>query len=88
MTRHSCNFRYGADVDIAYARVSTAKQDLTRQLDALAAAGISKEHIFVDKKSGATTVRPGLQSALTHARDGDVRWSTPWTGWAGPSGTP
>jgi DNA invertase Pin-like site-specific DNA recombinase len=59
-------------MEIAYARVSTAKQDLTRQLDALAAAGISKEHIFVDKKSGATTARPGLQSALTHARDGDV----------------
>lgn len=72
MTRHSCNFRYGADMDIAYARVSSAKQDLTPQLDALAAAGISKEHIFVDKKSGATTARPGLQSALTHARAGDV----------------
>jgi DNA invertase Pin-like site-specific DNA recombinase len=26
----------------------------------------------VDKKSGATTDRPGLRAALTHARDGDV----------------
>jgi DNA invertase Pin-like site-specific DNA recombinase len=26
----------------------------------------------VDKKSGATTARPGLRAALTHARDGDV----------------
>lgn len=59
-------------MDIGYARVSTAKQDLARQLDALAAAGIKNEHIFVDKKSGATTARPGLQEALTHARDGDV----------------
>ncbi|QHK22582.1 recombinase family protein (plasmid) [Pseudarthrobacter psychrotolerans] len=41
-------------------------------MDALAAAGISKEHIFMDKKSGATTARPGLQEALTHARDGDI----------------
>ena len=72
MTRHRCNFRYGARMDIGYARVSTAKQDLTRQLDALAAAGITREHIFVDKKSGATTARAGLQAALTHARDGDV----------------
>ncbi|WP_248761356.1 recombinase family protein [Pseudarthrobacter sp. SSS035] len=59
-------------MDIGYARVSTAKQDLARQLDALAAAGINNAHIFVDKKSGATTDRPGLQDALRHARAGDV----------------
>lgn len=59
-------------MDIGYARVSTAKQDLARQLDALAAAGINTEHIFVDKKSGATTARPGLQDALRHVRAGDV----------------
>lgn len=59
-------------MDIGYARVSTARQDLARQLDALAAAGVDPAHIHVDKKSGATTARPGLQSALTHARAGDV----------------
>lgn len=59
-------------MDIGYARVSTVKQDLARQLNALAAAGINSEHVFVDKKSGATTARPGLQDALKHARDGDV----------------
>jgi DNA invertase Pin-like site-specific DNA recombinase len=59
-------------MDIGYARVSTAKQDLARQLDALAAAGIDPTHIHVDKKSGATTDRPGLQAALIHARAGDV----------------
>lgn len=59
-------------MDIGYARVSTAKQDLTRQLAALAAAGVEPTHIHVDKKSGATTARPGLQAALAHARDGDV----------------
>jgi DNA invertase Pin-like site-specific DNA recombinase len=57
-------------MEIGYARVSTAKQDLSRQLDALAAAGIIK--IFADKKSGATRDRPGLQGALDHAREGDV----------------
>jgi DNA invertase Pin-like site-specific DNA recombinase len=57
-------------MDIGYARVSTAKQDLGRQLDALAAAGITK--VFADKKSGATRNRPGLQGALEHARADDV----------------
>jgi DNA invertase Pin-like site-specific DNA recombinase len=41
-------------MDIGYARVSTTKQDVTRQLDALAAAGVASEHIYMDKKSGAT----------------------------------
>ncbi|MEO5314441.1 recombinase family protein [Pseudarthrobacter sp. CC12] len=57
-------------MEIGYARVSTVKQDLARQLDALAAAGI--ETVFSDKKSGATTDRTGLQDALRHARAGDV----------------
>jgi DNA invertase Pin-like site-specific DNA recombinase len=59
-------------MDIGYARVSTAKQDLDRQLDALSAAGVDPAHIHVDKKSGTTTDRPGLQAALTDARAGDV----------------
>lgn len=57
-------------MDIGYARVSSAKQDLSRQLDALASVGITK--MFADKRSGATTDRPGLHAALEHARDGDV----------------
>ena len=56
-------------MEIGYARVSTAKQDLGRQLDALAVAGITK--VFADKKSGDTRDRPGLQGALDHARAGD-----------------
>lgn len=66
------NFRYGRRVDLGYARVSTAKQDLDRQVDALQQAGISAERIYLDKKSGATTDRPGLKAALAYARDGDV----------------
>ncbi|MEW1808430.1 recombinase family protein [Pseudarthrobacter sp. NPDC080039] len=57
-------------MEIGYARVSTAKQDLARQLDALRAAGI--ETVFSDKRSGANTDRPGLHDALRHARAGDV----------------
>jgi DNA invertase Pin-like site-specific DNA recombinase len=59
-------------MDLGYARVSTAKQDLERQIDALRTAGIAPERIFVDKKSGAHTNRPGLAALLEYARDGDV----------------
>jgi DNA invertase Pin-like site-specific DNA recombinase len=59
-------------MDLGYARVSTAKQDLERQIDALTTVGIAPERIFVDKKSGAHTDRPGLQALLEYARGGDV----------------
>lgn len=59
-------------MDLGYARVSTAKQDLDRQVDALQQAGIPSERIYLDKKSGATTDRPGLQAVLDYARNGDV----------------
>ncbi len=59
-------------MELGYARVSTAKQDLERQVDALHQAGIAPERIYLDKKSGATTDRPGLKAALAYARDGDV----------------
>lgn len=59
-------------MDLGYARVSTAKQDLERQIDALRAAGIDPKRIYVDKKSGSTVNRPGLRSALEYARDGDT----------------
>ena len=52
--------------------MSTAKQDLDRQLHALGEAGIPAERTFVDKKSGSTTDRPGLRALLGYARDGDV----------------
>jgi len=45
-------------VELGYARVSTAKQDLDPQVDALSAAGIPAERIYLDKKSGATTDPP------------------------------
>ncbi|MEU2229130.1 recombinase family protein, partial [Streptomyces sp. NPDC018347] len=58
-------------MELGYARVSTSKQDLTRQIDALAKAGIDPANIYVDKKSGTTTERPGLQALLECARGGD-----------------
>ncbi|WP_029703832.1 recombinase family protein [Corynebacterium callunae] len=59
-------------MDIGYARVSTMKQGLDRQIDALRHEGIDDRYIYIDKKSGSTTNRPGLQRALDHAREGDV----------------
>lgn len=54
---------------IGYARVSTAEQDLTLQLDALAAAGCEK--VFTDKASGTRIDRNGLAEALAFVREGD-----------------
>ncbi|MBX7554433.1 recombinase family protein [Streptomyces sp. tea 10] len=59
-------------LELGYARVSTTKQSLERQLDALSNAGISGERIYVDKKSGATIERPGLTDLLAYARPGDT----------------
>ena len=52
--------------------MSTAKQDPDRQIEALLEAGIVRERIYVDKKSGATVDRPGLRAVLDYAREGDV----------------
>jgi len=59
-------------VELGYARVSTVKQDLDRQIDALTAAGVAPERIYLDKKSGASRDRPGLRAVIDYARDGDV----------------
>lgn len=74
------DFRYGVvmatieqrrarSLDLGYMRVSTTRQSLERQLDALAAAGIPTERIYSDKKTGTTLDRPGLNALLGYARD-------------------
>lgn len=59
-------------MDYGYARVSTTAQDLARQLDALAAAGIAPSATFTDKKTGTTTERPGLAQLLALVAPGDT----------------
>jgi len=59
-------------LELGYARVSTTKQGLGRQLDALGEAGIPDKPNCVDKKSGATVDRPGLAGLLAYARPGDT----------------
>lgn len=55
---------------IGYARVSTDRQTLDQQKDALNAAGI--ERLFHDKRSGARDDREGLTALLDYVREGDV----------------
>lgn len=69
---YGSNIRYLAAMELGYARVSTVKQDLERQVDALRAVGIDPKHIYCDKKSGSTVERPGLEAVLSYARSGDV----------------
>ena len=57
--------------NIGYARVSTADQNMTLQLEALREVGVDR--VFRDQGvSGATSARPGLDSCLDHLREGDV----------------
>jgi DNA invertase Pin-like site-specific DNA recombinase len=56
---------------IGYARVSTAEQDLSLQLDALRQAGCAEEEIFLDVASGTYTTRPGLEACLQALTMGD-----------------
>lgn len=57
-------------MQIGYARVSTEEQHLALQRDALKAAGC--ERVFEERIGGTRTQRPGLDDALSHAREGDT----------------
>jgi len=55
---------------IGYARVSTHEQNLDLQKDALTKIGCEK--IFEDKITGLSSVRPGMNEAMSHLRSGDT----------------
>ena len=59
-------------MELGYARVSTTKQHLDRQIDALEKAGVPTDRIYVDKKTGSTVERDGLKALLKFARAGDT----------------
>jgi predicted site-specific integrase-resolvase len=80
--------RIPKSMDIGYARVSTATQDLDRQIDALRGEGIPAKHFYVDKKSGSATNRPDCMKPLTRPARETSSWCTPRTGWDAPSGIP
>lgn len=51
-------------------RVSTTKQHLDQQLDALEQHGVDR--VYTDKWTGRSNDRPGLRELLEHARSGDT----------------
>jgi len=56
-----------------YIRVSTKKQDETRQIMALVEAGISKDNIFIDKSTGTTFIgREAWEKLLAKVVIGDI----------------
>lgn len=55
-----------------YARVSTAEQNLERQLDILKEYGVNEDDIFTDKISGAKSNRPALEDLQKVLRTGDT----------------
>ena len=55
----------------AYARVSTDKQLLDRQIDMLHAFDISDEHYFTDTLSGTRRHRPGFDALMERLEPGD-----------------
>ena len=55
-----------------YARASARDQNLDRQMDALAAFGVSGERVFADRASGRDFERPEYQRLLGALRRGDV----------------
>ena len=57
---------------IGYARISTEDQKMDLQIDALKKAGCQDMHIFRERASGSSTVRPELGLCLKTLREGDV----------------
>lgn len=57
---------------MGYARVSTAEQNLDRQIEALTNAGVERRNLFCDKAPGAKASRPALDDMLSRLREGDT----------------
>ncbi|MBQ5530695.1 MAG: recombinase family protein [Kiritimatiellae bacterium] len=54
-----------------YARVSSKDQNVARQLDAILAAGVKKEMVFIDHESGRDFNRPAWKRLCARLRPGD-----------------
>ncbi len=63
---------FASDRRIGYARVSTADQNLELQIAALLRDGVSREHIYQEKVSGAAKKRPEFNRMMRELRAGDV----------------
>ena len=58
--------------NLAYCRVSSTDQNLSRQLLAMEKLGIPKEHVFYDKASGKDFQRPAYQAMLRRLKKSDT----------------
>jgi DNA invertase Pin-like site-specific DNA recombinase len=61
-----------------YARVSSADQNPTHQVDALRLADVDVENIHIDHSGGANASLPQLDAVLTRLRGGDTLVITRW----------
>ena len=59
-------------MEYGYIRVSSASQNVARQVDALHEAGITDNQIFTDKMSGKDFARPSWKRLLRRMKAGDV----------------
>jgi len=57
---------------IGYVLETANQQNLNEQVDVLVKAGCEKKNIFVDRVSGVTAERPGLNDCLNQLRAGDL----------------
>lgn len=57
---------------LAYVRVSSKDQNEQRQLEKIKKLGVSKERIYIDKKSGKDFERPKYQDMRKYIRKGDL----------------
>ena len=55
-----------------YIRVSSIEQNERRQLDAMAASGVSAANIYTDKQSGGSFDRPKYKKLVKKLRPGDL----------------
>lgn len=55
-----------------YIRVSSAEQNVDRQIDAMKKYGIDESNIFVDRQSGKDFDRPKWRGVLSRMRKGDL----------------
>lgn len=61
-----------APTTYGYARVSSKDQNLARQFEALAQAGVEPGHVYADKASGKDFERPAYQVLKARLRRGDT----------------
>ena len=59
-------------MEYGYIRVSSASQNVARQVDALHDAGIADDQIFTDKMSGKNFNRPSWKRMMRRLKAGDV----------------